>query len=260
MTNYQRITAKVFGETATATGNNPEIGQFGSALAGTYVGTTDVSTIQSLTAWSDGFIGCVTPTDQFPPLPELTGFGKVLSQQQAYLLQKGIPEWDSGTTYYLNDYCRIDNVIYYSLQDNNLNQNPASATSYWTKAVNNLAWTNWNSDMTVLTTVTAVGNYDIDLSSILPSDNYNYECVLRYFAERRDANSNDTTYGVYAMNDKVWLHTYVEGDQSLSTNYRRISGQIVVVVGTNRKIKLKIANINLHGQELDLIMYRNCGR
>lgn len=135
MTNYQRITAKVFGETATATGNNPEIGQFGSALAGTYVGTTDIATIQNLVAWSNGFIGCVTPTDQFPPLPELTGFGKVLSQQQAYLLQKGMPEWDAGTIYYINDLCKGINLnneicIYKSKVDNNYN-NALSDTNYW---------------------------------------------------------------------------------------------------------------------------------
>lgn len=260
MTNYQRITAKVFGETATATGNNPEIGQFGSALAGTYVGTTDIATIQNLTAWSDGFIGCVTPTDQFPPLPEMTGFGKVLSQQQAYLLQKGIPEWDSGTTYYLNDYCRIDNVIYYSLQDNNLNQNPASATSYWTKAVNNLAWTNWNDSDILLTSVKVIGTYDVDLSSVLPNDGYNYECIFTYFIERRDASRDDTSYEIFSINGKKWLHSHVEGDPDIPTNYKRVSGQMIAVVDNNRKLKLKIGNVDLNNQELKLIMYRNCGK
>lgn len=135
MTNYQRITAKVFGETATATGNDPEIGQFGSALAGTYAGTTDVNTIQNLTAWSNGFIDCVTPSQQFPPLPEMTGFGKVISYQEAYLLQKGIPEWDSGTTYYYGDLCKATNsdnkiCIYKSKVDNNSN-NAVTNTTYW---------------------------------------------------------------------------------------------------------------------------------
>ena len=135
MTNYQRITAKVFGETATATGVNPQIAQFGSALAGTYVGTTDVDTIQDLTAWSNGFIDCVTPSQQFPPLPEMTGFGKVLSYQQAYLCQKGMPEWDSGTTYYYGDLCKATNsdnkiCIYKSKVDNNTN-NAVTNTTYW---------------------------------------------------------------------------------------------------------------------------------
>lgn len=135
MTNYQRVTAKVFGETATATGTNPEIAQFGSALAGNFTGTTDIATIQNLSAWSNGFIDCVTPSTQFPPLPEMTGVGKVITHQQAYLLQKGVAEWDSGTIYYINDLCKGINInnevcIYKSKIDNNLN-NQITDTNYW---------------------------------------------------------------------------------------------------------------------------------
>lgn len=132
MTNLQRLTGKIFGETATATGDDPEIGQFGSALAGTYVGTTDVATIQSLPAWSNGFIDSVTPATQFPPLPEMTGFGKVLSYQNAYLLQKGVAEWDSGTTYYAGDFCKGvgEGKLYISKVDGNIN-NAVTNGTYW---------------------------------------------------------------------------------------------------------------------------------
>lgn len=124
MAKLTRITGKVFGATASATGNDPEIGQFGSALAGTYNGTTDVATIQGLTAWSNGFIGAVTPTNQYPPLPEMTGFGKVITHQTSYLLQEGVPEYDANTTYYENSICKgINNegnlVLYRSITDNN---------------------------------------------------------------------------------------------------------------------------------------------
>ena len=131
MTNLSRKTAKIFGETASTTGIDPEIGQFGSAKAGTYVGTNDIDTIQSLPAWSNGWIDAVTPTQQFPTLPEMTGVHNVLSYQEAYLLQKGVAEWDSDTTYYTNDYCRVNDTIYYSLQDNNTNHNPSTAKDYW---------------------------------------------------------------------------------------------------------------------------------
>ena len=131
MTNLQRLTGKIFGETATATGDDPQIGQFGSALNGTYVGTTDVATIQGLPAWSNGFIDSVTPNEQFPPLPEMTGFGKVLSYQTAYLLQHGIAEWDSATTYYENNFCSKNGKIYISQTDSNLNNNPESDTVNW---------------------------------------------------------------------------------------------------------------------------------
>lgn len=132
MAKYSRITGKVFGASASASGDNPEIGQFGSALAGTYNGTTDVATIQSLPAWSNGFIDAVTPTTQFPALPEMTGFGKVLSHQICYLLQQGVAEWDSGTTYYTNSWCSYNGSLYISKSDNNTNNAPTNVT-YWTK-------------------------------------------------------------------------------------------------------------------------------
>jgi len=134
MSKLNRITGKLFGATADPTDDptlGPEIGQFGSALAGTYNGTSDVETIQSLPAWSNGFIGAVTPTNQYPPLPEMTGFGKVLSHQYCYLLQQGVPEWDSATTYYVNGFCSYNGTIYRSIQDNNTNQQPNTETAYW---------------------------------------------------------------------------------------------------------------------------------
>lgn len=132
MTKYARITGKVFGSSATATGNDPEIGQFGSALAGTYNGTTDVATIQSLPAWQSGFIGAVTPNTQFPPLPEMTGFGKVLSQQICYLLQQGVAEYDSGTTYYIGNWVSYNSSLYVAKVDNFSNVLPTDTTK-WNK-------------------------------------------------------------------------------------------------------------------------------
>lgn len=135
MAKITRKTAKVFGATATPTGIDPEIGQFGSAKAGTYIGTDDIDLIQSLPAWSKGWINAVTPTQQFPALPEMTGVHKVLSYQEAYLLQEGIAEYDAQTTYYTNSICKglnSDNLIslYKSLIDNNIG-NSLTDTTKW---------------------------------------------------------------------------------------------------------------------------------
>lgn len=133
MQQYIRFTPKLFGENALATGDNPQIGQFGSALAGTYTGTGDPQQIQELNAWLSGFIGCVTPSEQFPPLPEMTGAFKVLSYLINTVLQQGVPEWDSGTTYYQNNFCNRNGVVYISKVNNNLNHDPAADTNntYW---------------------------------------------------------------------------------------------------------------------------------
>ena len=131
MTQYERITGKVFGGNATATGNDPQIAQFGSALANTFVGTTDPATIQQLPAWGQGWIGAVTPETQFPPLPEMTGAMKVLSHQICGILQQGVSTWDSGTIYYTGNFVSLNGRLYISQVDENQGNNPATDTTNW---------------------------------------------------------------------------------------------------------------------------------
>lgn len=131
---YNRITAKLFGATASPLGNDPQIGQFGSAKAGTYIGTDDIATIQALNAWNNGFIDSVTPNTQFPPLPEVTGVIKVLSYLQCYSLQQGIPEYDSGTIYYEDNWCSYAQKLYICINDNSgqgITGVTPTDTDYW---------------------------------------------------------------------------------------------------------------------------------
>lgn len=131
MTNYSRVTGKVFGENATTTGDNPGIGQFGSAKAGTKLATGNIATIQALSAWSDGWESAVLGSRNYPTLPEMTGVMKNFSQQICYLLQKGTAEYDANTVYYQNDFCKVGHEYYYSLTNNNTGHNPTTSTSYW---------------------------------------------------------------------------------------------------------------------------------
>jgi hypothetical protein len=131
MTKYKRFTGKVFGGTATATGNDPQISQFGSALAGTFTGTTDPEVIQSLPAWGQGWISAVTPNTQFPALPEMTGAMKVLSHQICGIEQQGISDWDNGTIYYQNNFTSKNGKIYISQIDENQGNDPETDTVNW---------------------------------------------------------------------------------------------------------------------------------
>lgn len=135
MPKLTRITNKIFGQNATAIGDNPQIGQFGSAKAGTYIGTTDVETIQELSAWSNGWVDAVTPQNQFPALPEMTAVHKVLSRQTAYLYQEGIPEYDIDTTYFkgslVKSYSDNDGIkLYFSKIDENINHSLEDTTAW----------------------------------------------------------------------------------------------------------------------------------
>lgn len=128
MEDLQRVTAKIFASNAAA----EDIGQYGSALSGTKVLTDDIATIQGLPAYEVGWRAAVLSTRNYPTLQEMNGLQKTFSYQLAYILQKGIAKWDSGTEYYINDFCSVGNEIYVSIADNNINHDPTELNSvYW---------------------------------------------------------------------------------------------------------------------------------
>jgi hypothetical protein len=114
MAKLTRQTYKLFGGTANPTGdsaNGAFIGQFGSASAGTFVGTNDVATIQNLDAWGNGWIDACQTNSKFPPLPERTGVDYVQSYGLNYLYQEGIPEYSATSTYYTGSVVKIPSTV-----------------------------------------------------------------------------------------------------------------------------------------------------
>lgn len=128
-----RVTGKVFGGEAPL----EEIGQFGSALAGTKLNTQDVATIQALEAYSQGWGSAVISSRNFPPIEEVTGVLKTISYQACYSLQAGVPTYDIGTDYGVGDIVKVVNgstlTFYISQQTPNIGQS-LSDTAYWQPA------------------------------------------------------------------------------------------------------------------------------
>jgi len=120
MAKLTRVPAKVFAASAAA----DEIGQFGSAVAGSKLETADVATIQGLSAWLDGWSEALVSENRYLALQEMNGAFKVLSYQGAYALQEGIPEYDSNTTYYIGSIVKKTGTfeLYGSLTDDNVGQ------------------------------------------------------------------------------------------------------------------------------------------
>lgn len=126
MTKIARVTQKVFA-------SNPgfeQILQFGSLYNGTPNYTSDISTIQSLNNWLVGWYnGAVGQAN--PSIEDTNGLFLVITSQLAYMFQTGIPEWDSGTTYYTGSLVNDGSGnIYVSLINTNLN-NALTNTSDW---------------------------------------------------------------------------------------------------------------------------------
>ena len=131
MAKLPRVTNKLFAENAAT----DDIGQFGSANAGTKLNTSDVTTIQALQAWKEGWKPAVVGENRYPAIQERNGVDKVFSYQIDYMLQQGIAEYDAGTTYYKGSIIKsLDTnnkpVLYNSLVDDNVG-NPLSDNTKW---------------------------------------------------------------------------------------------------------------------------------
>ncbi len=131
MTKYNRTTGRVFAENANPNGNNPEIGVFGSAQLGTYQGSNDIDEISDNEAWGTGWSAGVVSNLNYPPLPEFNGILKYITQQIAYILQAGVPEWDTNTIYYNNYYCSHNGKLWRSNTDDNIGNEPGQSPSWY---------------------------------------------------------------------------------------------------------------------------------
>ena len=128
MARLTRATQKIFAGNAT---NN---GVFGSLQAGSGQLSNDVETIQSLPAYEQGWNAATISSELLPPLEEFQGVQYANSYQLAYNYQEGIPEWDSGTTYYIGSVVKVITStgyqIYHSLTDNNVGNQTSNQTNW----------------------------------------------------------------------------------------------------------------------------------
>lgn len=124
--NLTRIHQKIFSENAA---NN---GQFGSLQTGTKVETPDISVLQALAAYQEGWSDAVISGEELPPLEEFNGLHKIETQQLQYLLNKGIPEYSADAEYYIGDIQREvgGRKLYRSITDNNIG-NALTDTLNW---------------------------------------------------------------------------------------------------------------------------------
>lgn len=129
MPRITRKQQKVFAVDAT---NN---GVFGSLQAQDPVHSQDPDVIQSRTAYSNGWNDATYSAEKLPPLEEFQALQYLFSRQLAYLMQEGISEWDTNTTYYKGSLVKAIQsdgsfILYASLIDNNQG-NLVTDTTKW---------------------------------------------------------------------------------------------------------------------------------
>lgn len=232
MTTLSRVTGKVFGGSAPL----EEIGQFGSAKAGSLVNTQDVATIQQLPAYDKGWGSAIITSRNFPPIEEVTGVLKTISYQNCYLLQEGVPVYDVNTNYSATSIVKVvdgTNLSFYvSLVDNNIGNSLSDGTK-WAKA--SFADRAIGEVVTSVIPLSDAGLHLLDGSVLSGSGSYAqfvsyiagiYNSSLNYFCSEADWQSSVSTYGVCgkfvydSVNNTVRLPKvtgFIEGASGAST-------------------------------------------
>lgn len=97
-------------------GSASDFGQWGSLYAGSPLTTMVPSVIQALSEFQVGLAQEVLAGAR-PALEDFNGIFLLIFNQLCYLLQQGIPEYDSSTTYFLNSFCSYSGLIYQCIND-----------------------------------------------------------------------------------------------------------------------------------------------
>lgn len=146
-----RKTAKIFASNAT----NNDVTVFGSTKANNTQYTDDIAFIQN-SAFETGWRNAVISKKNYPLMGDMNGVQRTFSQQIAYMLQHGIPQWDSATIYYTYDIVNVSGVLYICTIDENVNNNPTTLSGwavYYDPAAFETSWAN-----TELSNLTTDGN------------------------------------------------------------------------------------------------------
>lgn len=128
MAKYNRPNGKLFGSSAS------NIGVFGSGQTGeTPTTSTDPNAINTLnTHWEDGWNGAVVSQAPYtaPFIEDMNAVNYVNSYNSAYLLQRGIPEYDANEEYQADSVCTYNGEIWICLQDSTTGVTPTEG-AYW---------------------------------------------------------------------------------------------------------------------------------
>src|SRR3982751_6358775 len=126
MAKLNRILARVFGSGA----GTDQISKFGSLFAGSPAFTTSPAQAQELSNWLTGWLGAAIGGNS-PAVEDMNAVHFVLAYQIAYLMQAGVPEWNTATVYYIGSLANVDGSIYLSRTDDNTGNDPTGDPTNW---------------------------------------------------------------------------------------------------------------------------------
>jgi len=107
-------------------------------------------------------------------------------------------------------------------------------------------------------TSTDLGTYTIDLSTYLPNDGYTYEIICNAYINRATTSTSGGTNTVYNIKDNLQTITWsqIEADYS---NFQQATDSFIVIVGSERALKLIISGLKCDGAWTKFMAYRRIG-
>lgn len=147
-----------------ASGPSTDFGQFGSKAAFAPQTSQNPSVIQQLAAWATGWTLASVGAAFNPYLEDTNGAFFVFGYFLANIFERGIPDWDAGTTYYKGAAVQDpggSGQQWYSLTDNNLGNTPPASAS-------NAQW-QWNNPPIDVVGAAATTNVIPKVSATAPS-------------------------------------------------------------------------------------------
>lgn len=211
-------------------GPSTAFGQFGSKEAGSPQTSQDPAVLQQLTAWAQGWQNAVVSGNKAAYLEDMNGWCFVHSYMMAYVLQQGIPEWDSGTTYYLNSVVQANNGQWFnSLQDTNIGNAPPVGAS-------NAFWSWVNAPVVIPPNAVATGTIIDHAGGATPSG---------YLLCDGSAVSRATYAALFAQIGVIWG----AGDSVTTFNVPSLSRRVTVGSGGAGSVTLGNAVGNVGGEE-----------
>lgn len=109
----------------------------------------------------------------------------------------------------------------------------------------------WVSKQQELTKIVS-GSVEVDLSEYLPEDEYNYEIMLTFGAQ----NNSLTTQANMLITSSIITNA---GAYSYTAQGARISGQYIIAVGADRKIKFTVQAATFNANSNYAVAYRRLG-
>lgn len=109
----------------------------------------------------------------------------------------------------------------------------------------------WISNILMLSTETAAGTYELDLSTILPNDGYNYEIMVDYAF----ADAAERTLDIYS--DLIPQGTVPLA--RITSGGTQANGRAIILVGLERKLYLYISGAIDTNLGVEMLAYRRLG-